>query len=81
MWKDVACGGVSTATVSALLNPVDVVKTRRQLERFTERRAMEIAHTLWAEGGVFALWSPGLAATVSALRLESWTSRLARLLL
>ena len=26
---EVACGGVSTAAVSAALNPVDVIKTRR----------------------------------------------------
>ena len=69
--KDVLCGGVSTATVSAFLNPVDVVKTRRQLERFSERRALDIASTLWAEGGVVALWSPGLAATVAREMLYS----------
>jgi hypothetical protein len=62
---EVACGGISTATVSAALNPVDVVKTRRQLERFSERRALEIARSLWAEGGAAALWRPGLAATIS----------------
>ena len=43
---EVACGGVSTAAVSAALNPVDVIKTRRQLERFSERRALEIAQSL-----------------------------------
>lgn len=69
--KDVACGGVSTATVSAILNPVDVIKTRRQLERFSERRALEIAHSLWTEGGVVALWSPGLPATISRELLYS----------
>ena len=62
---EVACGGISTATVSAALNPVDVVKTRRQLERFSERRAVEIAQSLWAEGGAAALWRPGLAATIA----------------
>ena len=31
---DVACGGVSTAVVSALLNPTDVIKTRRQIVGF-----------------------------------------------
>ena len=56
---EVACGGVSTAAVSAALNPVDVIKTRRQLERFSERRALEIAQSLWAEGGAAALWRPG----------------------
>lgn len=71
MWKDVACGGISTAAVSSLLNPVDVVKTRRQLERFSQQRALEIARTLWAEGGVVALWSPGLAATVARELLYS----------
>ena len=62
---EVACGGVSTAAVSAALNPVDVIKTRRQLERFSERRALEIAQSLWAEGGAAALWRPGLAATIA----------------
>ena len=63
--REIACGGVSTAAVSAVLNPVDVTKTRRQLERFSDRRALEIARSLWAEGGVVALWRPGLAATIA----------------
>ena len=40
-------------------------QTRRQLEAYSHRRALEIAHSLWKEGGVVALWSPGLAATVA----------------
>ena len=56
---EIACGGVSTAAVSAALNPVDVIKTRRQLERFSERRALDIAQSLWAEGGAATLWRPG----------------------
>lgn len=63
--REVLAGGGSTAIVSALLNPVDVVKTRRQLFHYRERTAQEIASSIWREGGVFALWKPGLTATVA----------------
>ena len=53
------------AIVSAVLNPVDVVKTRRQLEGYRDARALSIAAQLYSEGGVVALWRPGLAATFS----------------
>ena len=63
--KDMVAGGCSTATVSAILNPIDVIKTRRQLEAYSQRRALDIGRDLWREGGVVELWRPGLAATVS----------------
>lgn len=62
--KEVVAGGGSTAIVSALLNPVDVIKTRRQLEAFSRVSAVDIANSLYREGGVWALWRPGLAPTV-----------------
>ena len=35
--REVLAGGGATATVSALLNPIDVIKTRRQLPAVTRR--------------------------------------------
>ena len=60
-----AAGGGSTAIVSAVLNPVDVIKTRRQLERYRAHTAIQVARGLWDEGGAIALWRPGLTATVA----------------
>ena len=63
--REVLAGGGSTAVVSAILNPVDVVKTRRQLERYRLLSATQIATRLYREGGVIALWRPGLVASCS----------------
>ena len=63
--REVLAGGGSTAIVSAVLNPVDVVKTRRQLERFRSTTAIDIAKSIYREGGVVALWRPGLVASCS----------------
>lgn len=69
--KEVIAGGGSTAIVSAVLNPVDVVKTRRQLASYSNVSAVQIVRTLWREGGMVALWSPGLKATVARELLYS----------
>ena len=63
--SEFAAGGGSTAVVSAFLNPVDVIKTRRQLERFKSSTALDVAKGLYEEGGAIALWKPGLTATVA----------------
>ena len=63
--REVIAGGGSTAIVSAMLNPVDVVKTRRQLEAFRSTTAIEIVKSIYREGGVVALWRPGLIASCS----------------
>lgn len=61
--RDVVAGGVSTAIVSAILNPVDVVKTRRQVGIPRSARAEAIA--CWHEHGAWrGLWRPGLTATI-----------------
>mmetsp|Transcript_17189 Transcript_17189/g.36405 ORF Transcript_17189/g.36405 Transcript_17189/m.36405 type:complete len:299 (-) Transcript_17189:158-1054(-) len=62
--REAIAGGASTAAVSALLNPIDVLKTRRQLEAHSRTRAMALAAELWSEGGLVGLYRPGLAATV-----------------
>ena len=43
---DVACGGVSTAVVSAILNPTDVIKTRRQIVGFSGASPLDMARAV-----------------------------------
>ena len=69
--REVLAGGGSTAIVSAVLNPVDVIKTRRQLFAYRDMRAIEIGQQLYAEGGLGALWRPGMTATVTREMLYS----------
>eukprot|EP00900_Chrysochromulina_parva_P018996 jgi/Chrpa1/27098/Chrysochromulina_OHIO_Genome00011011-RA len=66
-FREVLAGGGSTAIVSAFLNPVDVIKTRRQLFAYRELSALEVARKLSQEGrgGIVALWAPGLSATIA----------------
>lgn len=61
---EVLCGGVSTAAVSALLNPVDVIKTRRQIGGLRGASPLAMARSIAAAEGAVGLWAPGLAATV-----------------
>ena len=61
---DVACGGVSTAVVSAILNPTDVIKTRRQIVGFSSASPLDMARAVARADGLKGLWPPGLQATV-----------------
>ena len=61
---DMACGGLSTAAVSALLNPSDVIKTRRQIVGLSGESPLAMARAVAATDGVLGLWRPGLEATV-----------------
>lgn len=68
--RDVVAGGVSTAIVSAFLNPVDVVKTRRQVG--IPRTAIQEARVAWQQHGLWqGLWKPGLSASVARELLYS----------
>eukprot|EP00927_Polykrikos_kofoidii_P057401 TRINITY_DN51527_c0_g1_i1.p1 TRINITY_DN51527_c0_g1~~TRINITY_DN51527_c0_g1_i1.p1 ORF type:complete len:299 (-),score=26.76 TRINITY_DN51527_c0_g1_i1:138-1034(-) len=60
--RDIVAGGGSTAIVSAILNPTDVIKTRRQIGMPRSARA-EVVRILGAEG-IRGLWLPGLHASV-----------------
>jgi hypothetical protein len=63
--QEFLAGGGSTAAVSGVLNPLDVVKTRRQLPRFGGTSGVAIARAVAADHGLLALWTPGLAATLT----------------
>mmetsp|Transcript_2248 Transcript_2248/g.6423 ORF Transcript_2248/g.6423 Transcript_2248/m.6423 type:complete len:287 (-) Transcript_2248:269-1129(-) len=61
--RDVLAGGSSTAVVSAMLNPIDVVKTRRQVG--VPRTAVAEVIAAWREGGLWrGLWRPGLTSSI-----------------
>lgn len=60
--RDVIAGGGCTAFVSAVLNPVDVIKTRRQIG--LPRSARAEAVRVWRYEGVRGLWLPGLKASL-----------------
>ncbi|CAJ1354037.1 unnamed protein product, partial [Effrenium voratum] len=63
VFRDVLAGGISTAAVSALLNPIDVVKTRRQVG--IPRTAIQEALAAWRQHGAWqGLWRPGLTASL-----------------
>lgn len=58
------CGGVANAVTSALLNPLDVVKTRLQMGH-GERSLVSSVHSAWAEKGLWrGLYQPGLSASM-----------------
>lgn len=58
------CGGVANAVTSALLNPLDVVKTRLQMGH-GERSLVSSIHSAWAEKGLWrGLYQPGLSASM-----------------
>ncbi|CAE8681521.1 unnamed protein product [Polarella glacialis] len=61
--RDILAAGTSSAAVSALLNPIDVVKTRRQVG--IPRTAIQEAVAVWRERGAWrGLWRPGLTASI-----------------
>ena len=75
---DVACGGVSTAVVSAILNPTDVIKTRRQIVGFSGASPLDMARDVAHADGLRGLWLPGLQATVLRELLYSGCTGLLR---
>lgn len=60
--RDVIAGGGSTAFVSGVLNPVDVIKTRRQIGLPISARAEALR--IWQSEGLLGLWMPGLKASL-----------------
>lgn len=69
-------GGLANAIASAILNPIDVVKTRLQALSPTDNphtiiRIRPIIQSIWQESGVIGLWKPGLAASMTREMLNS----------
>jgi len=61
--RDVIAGGASTAAVSVLLNPVDVVKTRRQVG-IPRTATAEVLAAFREKGAWHGLWRPGLTSSI-----------------
>jgi hypothetical protein len=77
--RELAAGGISCAIVSAIFNPMDVVKVRLQTQNQLASNAPRIyqgfshgTKTIILEEGLLGLWSPGL--TASMLREISYSS-------
>lgn len=68
---EVLCGGISTAVVSALLNPTDVIKTRRQIVGLKGQSPLQMARSIILSEGMVGLWTPGLKATIAREMLYS----------
>mmetsp|Transcript_40031 Transcript_40031/g.87360 ORF Transcript_40031/g.87360 Transcript_40031/m.87360 type:complete len:318 (+) Transcript_40031:42-995(+) len=68
--RDVLAGGAANAFTSAILNPMDVCKTRMQAE--VRREGLAATHTgirgsfatLYRSEGLRGMWMPGLTATM-----------------
>jgi len=68
LYCECVVGGGANAFVSALLNPMDRIKTRMQVEINPNGKIAgslsRSVNTIIAEGGVAALWIPGMTATM-----------------
>lgn len=78
--KEWFSGGLANAVSSAILNPMDVSKTRLQTEISSIKAGADITKiprlstvlvTLYKEGGLIGLWKPGLTASVAREFLNS----------
>lgn len=67
-----AAGGIANAVTSALLNPLDVAKTRLQsAKRGADVGMISTLRVLYAQGGVVGLYRPGLSASCFREMLSS----------
>ena len=59
---DIACASTGAAITDSIFNPLELLKTRRQLIAAGESLP-EAAATVYRAGGLWLLWTPGLQAT------------------
>lgn len=69
--KSWAAGGIANAITSALLNPLDVAKTRMQTALQGNRGMVATLCGMWAQGGLLGIYRPGLAASCIREMLSS----------
>lgn len=67
--REWAAAGFANAMASGVLNPMDVIKTRLQVEKVTT--VQSIVRAICREAGILGLWKPGLSASVARELLYS----------
>jgi len=71
LFLDWASGGIANAISSSLLNPMDVSKTRMQVENTLNNKIcfksgmFTTLKSIYNVGGIIGLWSPGLVASIT----------------
>ena len=56
--------GLGCQITDTIFNPLEMLKTRMQLQNIAEREPLpQAVRTVWRRGGLWLLWTPGLQAT------------------
>ena len=62
--QEVLASGLGCQITDTIFNPLEMLKTRMQLQKLAEREPLpQAVRTVWRRGGLWLLWTPGLQAT------------------
>ena len=62
--EEVLASGLGCQITDTIFNPLEMLKTRIQLQNIAEREPLpQAVRTVWRRGGLWLLWTPGLQAT------------------
>ena len=63
-FQEVLASGLGCQITDTIFNPLEMLKTRMQLQKIAEREPLpQAVRTVWRRGGLWLLWTPGLQAT------------------